>query len=88
MHSIVQNSIYLIQYIQLDKKTIFDKISYQEVGLQGPMHTYFFYCFGNAIATRRIHIIWHIKTWQHMQIEVKLHNAHRMKIHMNNIPWC
>jgi len=25
MHSIVQNSIYLIQYIQLHKKTIFDK---------------------------------------------------------------
>ncbi len=46
MHSIVQNSIYLIQYIQLDKKTIFDKISYQEVGLQGPMHTFFFIVLG------------------------------------------
>jgi hypothetical protein len=32
MHSIVQNSIYLIQHIQLHKKTIFDKISYEEVG--------------------------------------------------------
>jgi hypothetical protein len=46
MHSIVQNSIYLIQYIQLDKKTIFDKISYQEVGLQGPMHTFFYIVLG------------------------------------------
>jgi hypothetical protein len=43
MHSIVQNSIYLIQYIQLDKKTIFDKISCQEVGLQGPMHALLFF---------------------------------------------
>jgi len=53
MHSIVQNSIYLIQYIQLDKKTIFDKISYQEVGLQGPVHAFLFIVLGIQLLLKK-----------------------------------